>query len=391
MRLPYRMVGSFKGALFILAVGAIAAVVVYTNYIVADLRESSRRYLTLQVERFRRLFTEGGDLSLDTYLAEMQAKDFPLIVADGNGDPISWSGLPELENLEYRQAQSAAREYQHTWLDQGNTPVPIEFPEFGLVFYFYYGDSPQIRRLRFLPWIEIVVVGALILIGYLGFVNIKKSEERSVWVGMARETAHQLGTPLTSLMGWIELLAERPQDPEVRAEMQKDLQRLRIIAERFNQIGSRPALVRSPVRPLIEESAAYIQRRLPQLSAGEVKLRVEVPDGLQAQVNPILLGWVFENLIKNGIEALGGQGGEVIIQAYSRKRKVALNFIDTGHGIQRRERRNIFRPGFTTKPRGWGLGLSLARRIIEDLHHGRIYVAESKPRRGTVMRVVLKG
>ncbi len=274
---------------------------------------------------------------------------------------------------------------------QGNEPLPLDIPEFGLRFYFYYGDSVQIRRLRYLPWIEVGVVGALILIGYFGFVNIKKSEERSVWVGMARETAHQLGTPLTSLLGWMELLSERPDDPHIRAEIARDLRRLETVAERFNQIGSRTPLTVKPLRPILDEAVDYIRRRLPRAAGGGVEITVDCPEGLCARVNPTLFEWVLENLLKNGVESLGGSGGRIKIEARLHGGRVNVDLADTGHGIPRSEWRNVFRPGYTTKPRGWGLGLSLTRRIIEDIHGGKVFILESRPVQGTVIRVQVDG
>ncbi len=389
MRLPYRLVGSFKGLLFVLAVAIVLAVMVYTERMVSELRESSRRYLTLKVERFRMLIMQDDDAALNEYLSEMAAKDFPLIVADSSGAPTSWSGLPDLDRLPEEAALIRARDYQREWLFRGNEPVLIEVPEYGLTYYFYYGDSPQIRRLRMMPWIEMAVVGGLILIGYLGFQNIRRSEERSVWVGMARETAHQLGTPLTSLLGWVELLKERPDDPAVQEEILRDLGRLGTVADRFNRIGSRAPLSLEPLGPIVDEAAGYIRRRLPQSGEGSVQIDIRLPEQLTARVNPILFGWVMENLLKNGVEAMRGRGGRVEVRGGSRGRKVALEVVDDGCGIHRREWRNVFRPGYTTKERGWGLGLSLARRIIEDAHRGRIFVVNSSPERGTQIRVQL--
>jgi len=388
-RLPYRLVGSFKGVLFIGAVAIVLAVVLYTNKIVSELREHSRRYVTLKVERFQNLFTQGDDAALDAYLREMATKDFPLIVADTNHKPTSWSGLPELEELPDSIAFAQARELQLEWQRQGNKPVSIEISEYGLKFYFYYGDSDQIRRLRYLPWILVTTVGGLILIGYFGFVNIKKSEERSVWIGMARETAHQMGTPLMSLLGWLELLDESSDVPTVRREMQCDIDRLNVVAERFNRIGSNAPLTSKTIEPIMSDAVAYIHRRLPQLAAGEVHIETELADNLTAKVNPDLFGWVMENLLRNGVEALKGKGGRIKVHAIQHGKRVILDVIDNGSGINRSDWRNIFRPGYSTKKRGWGLGLSLARRIVEDVHHGRILVLESKIDRGTTIRVQL--
>lgn len=391
MRLPYKFVPRFKAGLFALAVAIVLATVIYTETMVADLRANSRKLVTLKVERLKQLFEWGNDAALEKYLIEMASKDFPLIVADSTGVPTSWSGLPELDTLNFTVAQMLATDYQRQWLKQGNQPVLLEVPEHSMKFYYYYGDTPQIMRLRMMPFVELAVVGGLVLIGYLGFVSIKKSEERSVWVGMARETAHQLGTPLTSLYGWVELLGELPADPQLKGEMERDLERLRIVAERFNQIGSNSPLTERPLEPAVVEAAAYIRRRIPQSTGAAVTIETKLEPGLSAKYNPTLFGWVLENLLKNAAEAMKGQSGKILVSVYRKGGRAVIDVTDSGSGIPRRHWRDVFRPGFTTKPRGWGLGLSLTRRIVEDMHRGRVFVAESVEGKGTTMRVVLRG
>lgn len=392
MHFPYRLIGGFKQGLFVAGVAILLGVLLYTNWIVNGLRENSRRYVTLKVERFKSLFIQG-DEALDIYLNEMAKKDFPLIVAGADHEPTSWSGLPELDELPKEDAVNRAKDLMRQWVRQGNFPVPLELEEYNLTQYYYYGDSDQIRRLRYLPWIEFVMVGGLILIGYIGFVNLKKSEERSVWVGMARETAHQMGTPLTSLYGWLELLGEAPENrPEIstiRHEIQNDLDSLKTVAERFNRMGSKAKFENVTVESIIENAVNYIRRRLPQLAVGEVEIESDFPFGLTVMVNPELIGWVIENLLRNAVEALHGQGGKVIIRSNINGSYIVFDVNDNGSGIQRQDWRNIFRPGYSTKQRGWGLGLSLARRIVEDIHHGKIMVVESKAGVGTVIRVML--
>lgn len=391
MRFPYRWIGSFKGALFVVAVAMLMSVFFYTDRIVVELRRSSREHLTLQVERFRHLFVHGDDAELDVYLHDMAKKDFPLIVADANHYPTSWSGLPELEEIPSTKARSKALAIMADWVNGGNPPLPIEIPEYGYTMYFYYGDSTQIKRLQNLPWIEGLMVSGLILVGYLGFVAIKSSEERSVWVGMARETAHQMGTPLTSLMGWVELLSEKPDDPQIPIEMQQDIERLKDVAERFNRIGSTSSTKLISLNSTIESAVDYIRHRLPQLSRGEVKIILNLPPDFTANANRHLLGWVFENLLRNGVEALHGDGGAISVEGKVRGKRIIVDVKDQGVGISRRHWRDIFRPGYSTKKRGWGLGLSLAKRIIEDVHKGRIFVHESRVDRGTIIRVQLIG
>jgi len=386
-RLPYRLIGSFKGMLFVLAFAIIAAVMIYTDRMVSELRESSRRFLTLKVERFKNLLLHGDDAALDSYLREMAAKDFPIIITDSTGTPTSCSGIPGLEEVRTESSQKKARQFIQEWIRKGNRPVAFEMPEYGLKQYYYYGDSRQIKQLQMMPWIEVAVVGGLILIGYLGFSSIRRSEERFVWVGMARETAHQLGTPLTSLYGWMELLEERPDDPAVREEIARDLKRLSTVADRFSRIGSKVQLKTEPLSPIVREAVEYIERRLPQISGKEVTIKIDVSEGINLRVNHTLFEWALENLLKNGVESLKGKSGEVRVKAVESAGRIIIDVIDNGCGIIRRQWSNVFRPGYTTKERGWGLGMSLTRRIITDAHGGRIFIHESIPEKGTTIRI----
>ncbi len=388
MRLQYKNLPNFKVLLFGLGLVIVLGVILYTNSIVDDLRISSRQYLTLQVERFRLLFMQDDANALEAYLQEMASKDFPVIFSDSTGMPISWSGLPELDGLTKEEAMVKATEFQWEWLSHGNNPVTFEMSEFGLTYYFYYGDSGNIRRLRLLPWVEVLLVGGLIWIGYFGFSSIKKSEERSVWVGMAKEVAHQLGTPLTSLMGWVELLESHAENPDVIKEMKHDLKRLTSVADRFNKIGSKPSLKNISLHAVVDEAAVYIRRRLPSMGSQEVTITIDIPENLVVSVNKTLFGWVLENLFKNAVEAFNGEAGTITVEAQLKGKKVLLDFADDGHGIKRRNWQDIFRPGYTTKKRGWGLGLSLSRRIVE-MHNGSIWIHESYPDDGTVIRMQL--
>jgi len=382
------MLANFKGLLFVLALIIVFGVVIYTNSIIDNLRISSRQHLTLQVERFRVLFMQDDAGALDAYLHEMASKDFPVIFSDSSGVPISWSGLPQLDDMPTEPAKAKAIKYQQEWVKAGNLPLPFEIPEFNLTYYFYYGDSDMIQRLRLLPWIEVLLVGGLIWIGYFGFSTIRKSEERSVWVGMAKESAHQLGTPLTSLMGWVELLDDSA-DSEIKQEMKRDLKRLSTVADRFSKIGSKPSLKSQPLFQIVREAAGYIRRRVPQMGGKEIKVGIDIPEEIRVNANTILFGWVLENLFKNAVEAFRGEAGTVSVRAHCRNDMVYLDITDSGPGIPRRHWQDIFRPGYTTKKRGWGLGLSLSRRIIEEMHEGEIGIVESNSGSGTVFRLKL--
>jgi signal transduction histidine kinase len=240
-------------------------------------------------------------------------------------------------------------------MDRENQPIPLKYQD-QVLQYIHFGDTNMIRQLRRLPYIEIALVSLFILLGYIGFTVIRDSEKRSIWVGMAKETAHQLGTPLTALMGWLELLKTEIGSNANIAEISRDVQRLEKVATRFSQIGSRPKLNRTSLNPVIHEAVTYYKRRLPKLGPG-IKLDFMAEGEFEANLNADLFSWALENLIKNAIDAVSQQNGQVIVElkAIRNGKYLAVDVIDNGKGILVRNRKNIFRPGYSTKQRGWGL------------------------------------
>lgn len=264
----------------------------------------------------------------------------------------------------------------------------------------HYGESDTVRALRLFPFVQLLFVGLFIVVGYLGFSYVRRSEQSNLWVGMAKEAAHQLGTPLSSIMGWVELLriSGGAETDQVADELERDVARLNRVADRFQKIGSVPELTPQPLAPAIEATAAYIRRRLPQASR-RVTLEVDVPPDLYVLLNRELFEWVVENLLKNALDAMEGPGGRISVRAFRLPGRsgwrrpadaVCVEVSDTGRGIERSAQRMIFRPGYSTKKRGWGLGLSLAKRIVEEYHGGQLTLAASKPGEGTTFRIVLE-
>lgn len=277
--------------------------------------------------------------------------------------------------------------------DAIHEPLRIDLGS-GIVQLVHYGESETVRALRLFPFVWLGFVGLFVLVGYLGFSYVRRSEQSSLWVGMAKEAAHQLGTPLSSMIGWVELLREGGEVAMVADELEKDVARLGRVADRFQKIGSVPELEAQALAPAIEATAEYVRRR----AGRHVRLKVEVPPDLRARLNRELFEWVIENLLKNALDALEGPDGEIAVRAYrtpgragrSAPRTLTIEVADTGRGIERSAQRLLFRPGFSTKRRGWGLGLSLAKRIVEDYHGGTLALAESKPGQGTTFRIVLR-
>lgn len=265
-----------------------------------------------------------------------------------------------------------------------NEPIPIPIAD-GVIHKVYYGESSVLRQLRYYPWVVLGVVSLFILVSYLSFSFSRRAEQNQVWVGLAKETAHQLGTPISSLMGWVDVI-EMGEMPENAAdEMRKDINRLQIITERFSKIGSEPVLKRVDLNEVLRNSVKYMQTR----SGSGVEFELNLfPSPVYLELNINLFDWVIENLTKNSIDAMEGKG-KLKYSVLKKHGRVYIDITDNGKGISRNHFKTIFKPGYTTKRRGWGLGLSLARRIIHDYHKGQIFVKESVPFIRTTFRMIL--
>lgn len=259
--------------------------------------------------------------------------------------------------------------------------------------YVYYGESPTVRYLRYFPYIQLSLLALLLGIGFVSYRAIMKSERSNLWVGMTKEAAHQLGTPLSSLYGWVELLREEKKDDftqRICNELESDITRLRGVAERFNKIGSEPELTLQKIEPILEQVVDYMEQRLPQLGKNVEVLR-KMDSGVQAKVNTELFQWALENLIKNAMDAIRSSTTKayVSIKLHRVENEVFIDVEDSGVGIDKKYQGEIFKPGYSTKKRGWGLGLSLTQRIIEDYHKGKLVIHRSELGAGTTMRIVL--
>ena len=270
-------------------------------------------------------------------------------------------------------------------MSAANTPIAVELPGQGKHFIFYE-ESLVITQLRYFPYVQLVIIGLFLLVSYILFSIFRRAEQDQVWVGMAKETAHQLGTPLSSLMAWLELLKGRGVDPDALTEMRKDVDRLEVITERFSKIGSEPALAPEKLYHTLRATVLYLRPRLP--SRAKVEVVMPQDTDLQVPLNRALFSWVLENLIRNAIDAMEGDG-EISLEIVPEGQQVHIDVTDTGKGIPTAQQRTVFEPGFTTKKRGWGLGLSLSKRIIEKYHGGRIFVKRSVPGKGTTFRITL--
>jgi len=389
----YRLSGRFKGFLFVVAILFILVLMLYTQNLVTGLRREARGFLLFYAQLYARAASDASDSDLSFIFDQIiKRTDFPIVLADVNGEPIGWKGIDISSDEISEENKSRVRSLMAT-MKQEIDPIPLRYEEH-LLGYLYYGDSRLIRQLQRLPYVEIGLAALFLLVAIFGFNSIRRSEQQFIWVGMAKETAHQLGTPISSLLGWVELLRHRSEGGEADktlAEMQRDVERLSKVASRFSQIGSRTDLKEQELLPVIQEVVNYFQRRLPQMGK-EVRLEVSATIAPIVPINRDLFEWVLENLIKNALDAIEKPVGLITIDVQAppgNRHRVSIDIRDNGRGIEPAIRKQVFKPGFSTKKRGWGLGLSLSRRIVQEYHRGKLLLKESRPGDGTTMRILL--
>ncbi|HSZ25923.1 MAG TPA: HAMP domain-containing sensor histidine kinase, partial [Cytophagaceae bacterium] len=263
----------------------------------------------------------------------------------------------------------------------------IDYSELGFKNFIYYKNSRFLTQLKYYPYIQLSIIGALGIIAYVAFSYSRNAEQNRVWVGLAKETAHQLGTPLSSLIAWVEILKSMPENNEMAVELEKDVQRLEMITARFSNIGSSPAPTNENVIAAVNDVVDYLRSRTSIKVL--MKVQSEVSTDSTMKINKPLFDWVLENICKNGIDAMDGIG-QLTLKISEENNKIAIDISDTGKGIPRSKFKDVFKPGYTTKKRGWGLGLTLVKRIVENYHHGKIFVLESELGKGTTFRVLIE-
>ncbi|MCC5913080.1 MAG: HAMP domain-containing histidine kinase [Balneolaceae bacterium] len=312
----------------------------------------------------------------------------PVVLVDASGFIVHYRNIHDDEDIDQMQLVERYGAY--------NEPIPIRFGEEPNMQTqsAYYGESPTLSYLRYFPYVQFGILALLIGVGYTTYRSITRSEQSNLWVGMAKEAAHQLGTPLSSMYGWLQLLKDRNQNDEemltIVYEVENDVTRLKGIAERFNKIGSMPELKRISLEPIIDDVLAYMERRLPQVGK-HVEIRKSIQTKAKIELNPELFQWAIENLIKNAMDAMKGTRGDayVAVTVTQDENQIRIDVEDSGSGIDRKNLNEIFKPGYSTKKRGWGLGLSLTKRIIEEYHKGKIFVLRSEVNKGTTIRILL--
>lgn len=353
----------------------------YTNSLVNHIEVTERQKVEIWAEAMRIMNSADFDADLAFPFSVIESNThIPVILTDSDGSILSYKNLDSLkvEDPKYLQKQ-----LDHARVENDSLVINLGKNEYQ---YIYYRDSILLRKLIFFPYVQLGVIILFILVSYIAFSISRKAEQNEVWTGMSKETAHQLGTPISSLLGWMELLKQSELDPDMVGEMQKDASRLEKIADRFSKIGSKPALKKSDLTKILIDSLEYMRNRGPE----SIEYLLDIPEKpIHVSLNETLFEWVIENLCKNATDAIEGSG-RIILHAVETDNSVIIDVEDSGKGIAKSKFRTIFKPGYTTKKRGWGLGLSLSKRIIEFYHHGKIFVFSSIPNDATVIRIILK-
>lgn len=385
-----------KTFLTAIALTIVIAVVIFTQILVNELIQHEQRIIRLYANTYKYYSDPKKNLEYLIFFLDAITPTitFPVIMTDANDEPLEDFASYTLNiNLSEMMTIEEQRAFLKRYIEKmkANYPPIIIEDENGIIVQkIYYTHSDLIDRLRLFPFVSLVIISAFVAVGYVAFSSVRKNEQSRVWVGMAREAAHQLGTPLSSLLAWIEILKYSKDDPraieETINEMSNDINRLQTITTRFSKIGSMPEKENIELNALIDDVCRYFEKRLPHLGR-KVEIIREFNENITVEANADLMAWVFENLLKNSAEAIEHKEGRIIIKTTKSSNKILVLVEDNGKGLTAKVRRNLFMPGFTTKKRGWGLGLSLVKRIIEDYHNGKIYVKESQLGKGTTFAI----
>ncbi len=382
----------------VFALGIVVGVVIFTQNLVDELVQREHRILQTYAKIYEHfdIYTDSDDL---LFLVEQITPTitFPFISTDENDVPNypfeDYSLNVEVDNTQTIQEQRAYFEDYVKKMGEQYPPIVVTLggDDGKILNKFYYTHSRLVDRLMYFPYVAIVAISAFIAIGYMAFSNIRRNEQSKVWVGMSKEAAHQLGTPLSSLLAWIEILRNSKDDPvaidDTLSEMEKDIQRLNTIATRFSKIGSQPIKTNENIPDILDRTCDYFDRRLPNIGR-KIEIVRNFEFGNYANVNIDLFTWVIENLLKNAAESIESRNGKIYIESHLKHNgNICIHVRDTGKGMSAKLRRQVFNPGFTTKKRGWGLGLSLCKRIVEEYHDGRIIVKDSAIGKGTTFQV----
>lgn len=370
-------------AAILIAVGSL----VVSNFLTHDLEQQERSRMEVWAEAMRSLNNADENTDLGLVLTVLNENNtIPVIVIDSHGKVTDFRNV-DIQADNYADSLARATQEGHRLLAaHRNIRITLDENTHDYIDV-CYDDSLVLKRLALYPYAQLGVVLLFVVVAIFALLTSKRAEQNKVWVGLSKETAHQLGTPISSLMAWVEILKEQYPADDLIPELDKDVKRLQLIADRFSKIGSLPEPVPTSLNEVMDHVIDYMDRR----TSKRVKMVKQFPDhDITVNLNASLFEWVIENLSKNAVDAMGGEAGTITLHVEETPTKAIIEVSDTGKGIRKKDLSNVFKPGFTTKKRGWGLGLSLAKRIVEEYHKGRIWVKSSEVGHGTTFRIELK-
>ena len=375
---------NWRTLLALIAIIIVSGTIFYSNFLAKKIAAEEKQKVEQWVEAAKDVSNPASSQNnLTNKILIENSKDIPMIAVNEKGE------IYEHNNIDTSNAGNA-NDFLQQQLAEFKTQVepivwknPFDSTQTNML---YYGESSLLKQIRYFPLIQLLVAALFIIITLITVTTRNKSTQNQVWAGMAKETAHQLGTPLSSLQGWVEMLKEEQGSQKIAVEMSKDVDRLKLVSDRFGKIGSTPQLEEANVVEQVKQMVAYIKRRSPEKVIFSLHTNGE---DITALMNAPLFDWVIENLLKNALDAMEGKG-KIDVDIKNETAQVVIDITDTGKGISSKNISNVFKPGFTTKKRGWGLGLSLSKRIINQYHKGELFVKHSEPGKGTTFRIILK-
>lgn len=377
---------NWRTILSAIAIIIVSGTIFYSNYLSGKIAADERKKVNVWAESLKTRSTTSDESALNlTNLIASENNDIPIIETDEKNNPtgnylnISADLIKEDSNYLNKKVEEFKKQHKCIKVEINKSPL--------LYNNYYYGDSNLLKEVRYYPIVQLIIVALFIFITLITISIRNKSTQNQVWAGMAKETAHQLGTPITSLEGWVEMMKDRPGNEKIAGEIAKDVERLKLVSDRFGKIGSKPYLEKINVVEQLQNMMHYIRKR----STDKVNFTLDAKGEKEvlASINAPLFDWVIENILKNALDAMEGQG-HITTTVTKNPKDVCIDISDTGKGISKKHIRQVFKPGFTTKKRGWGLGLSLSKRIIEYYHKGELFVKTSEPGKGSTFRIILK-
>ena len=381
----FQQMMNWRSGLALVAILIVSGTIFYSKYLANKIAQEERQKVEEWVEASKFLISSPSDADTRLPLKIIQNNsDIPIIVTNEKDSIVEHINL---DSVRLASDKSYLTKKLRSLKSINEPIVWVDPMDSTKINHYYYGHTSLLNEVRYYPIIQLLIVGLFIIVTLVALRSSYRSVQNQVWAGMAKETAHQLGTPVSSLEGWVEMLKENPENQKIAIELDKDVNRLRLVSDRFGKIGSTPQLEEKDIVKQIDYMIEYIRKR----ASGKVSFSINThgEDEVTAKISGPLFDWVIENLLKNSLDAMEGKGS-ITVDIQNHKDSVTIDVADTGKGISKQNLARVFKPGFTTKRRGWGLGLSLSKRIIDQYHRGQIFVRSSDPGKGTTFRIVLK-